>query len=71
MTRNHLTLKEPRKALVARLLREHTTAGGRWVAQRLALGHPGGVGRIADRVPADPKLAKAYQKLNKMLKCED
>ena len=62
---------DERKALVAHLLRERTAVGSRWIAQRLGMGHAGGIGRIAGRVPQDAKLRKAYEKLTKMLKCED
>lgn len=62
---------DPRKALVARLLREHTTTGNAWLAQRLALGHASGVSRIARRVLADPKLTKKYEQLSKLLQCAD
>lgn len=62
---------DPRKALVARLLRERTTAGNAWLAQRLALGHASGVSRVVRHVSADPELTKAYEKLSKMLQCAD
>lgn len=62
---------DPRKALVARLLRERTTASNAWLAQRLALGHVGCVSRITRIVSTDAKLTNAYEKLSKMLQCAD
>ena len=58
---------EAGKAVVARLLRERTTVGNRWIAGRLGMGHAGGVGRITSRVLALPKHRKMHEKLSKML----
>lgn len=60
---------DKRKALVAHLLREHTVVGARWIAQRLGMGHAGGVGRAAGRVMKERKLKVAYEKLSRMLQC--
>ncbi len=57
-----------RKAQVAHLLRERTVVGARWIAQRLGMGHAGGVGRTVRCVMQDGKQRKAYEKLEKMFK---
>lgn len=62
---------DERKALVAHLLRERTGMGNRRIAQRLEMGHAGGVGRIANRVSQNSKLKKSYDKLIKMFDRED
>lgn len=37
---------DPGKVIVAALLRKHTSAGNRWLAHRLAMGHTGSVSRL-------------------------
>lgn len=59
---------DERKALVAHLLRERCVVGARWIAQRLGMGHAGGVGRTVKRVMQDSKQRRAYEKLITMFK---
>jgi hypothetical protein len=62
---------DERKALLATLLRSRTTVGFDWIAKRLAMGHPGSVGRQVGNVKRDRKLKKRTVELEKMLQCED
>ncbi len=59
---------DERKGMVAHLLRERTVVGARWIAQRLGMGHAGGVGRTVRRVMQNGKQRKAYKKLTEMFK---
>ena len=58
---------DPRKVLVAALLRKCTSVGNRWLAQRLAMGHTAGVSRLLVVFQRDTSNLKALAKLEKML----
>jgi len=61
---------EGRKILVAALLRKHTSAGNRWLAQRLAMGHTGSVSRLIGAFGNDSQNQKKVRELERMLKCD-
>lgn len=56
-----------RKVLVAVLLRERTSIGNRWLTERLAMGHTGGVSRLIGRFRSDKKMMKRLDEVDKML----
>jgi hypothetical protein len=58
------------KILVAALLRKHTSAGNRWLAQRLAMGHTGSVSRLMGAFGKNKANRKKLSELEKMLKCD-
>lgn len=58
------------KILVAALLRKHTSAGNRWLAQRLAMGHTGSVSRLVVAFGKNKANRKKLSELEKMLKCD-
>ena len=60
---------QPGKILVAALLRERTSVGNSWIAQRLAMGHHGSVSRLVVACGRNMRQTKALAKLKKMLKC--
>ena len=49
---------DERKALLAAVLRRRTAVATQWIAQRLAMGHPGSVSRQVGIVKRDRKLVK-------------
>jgi REP element-mobilizing transposase RayT len=55
------------KALIAWLVRKRTSASNRWIAERLAMGHPTSVSRASGRVRREEGLAKRAKKLEKAL----
>ncbi len=60
---------DPSKVLVAALLRECTVVGNPWLAERLAMGHPGSVSRLVSTCAKERSRAKELSKLKKLLKC--
>jgi REP element-mobilizing transposase RayT len=58
---------DPRKAVLAALIRRHTGVGTDWLAARLQMGHPGSVSRLLGVVRKQPKLLHDLEKLEKML----
>jgi len=60
-----------RKALLAAVLRKRTAVATAWIAQRLAMGHPGSVSRQVGIVKSDRKLLKNLNELEKMFHCGD
>jgi len=56
-----------RKVLVAVLLRERTAVGNRWVTERLAMGHTGGVSRLIGGFRRDKKMMKHLKEVDEML----
>jgi putative transposase len=58
-----------RKVLVACLLRQRTTAGNPWIAQRLAMGHSGSVSRLVVAAAKHPRTMRELANLSKLLKC--
>jgi len=61
---------DARKVLVACLLRQRTTAGNPWIAQRLSMGHSGSVSRLVTAAAKDPQAMRELAKLVKLLKCD-
>jgi putative transposase len=59
---------DPRKVLVAVLLRKHTSVGNRWLADRLAMGHTAGISRLLGTFQLDGSNQKALANLEKMLR---
>ena len=63
------------KELTAWLVRKRTSASNAWVAERLAMRHPGSVSREVGRVGKEPELGKRAKRLmaelTPLLKCED
>ena len=62
---------DERKALLAAVLRRRTAVATQWIAQRLAMGHPGSVSRQVGRVKSDRKLLKKLNDHEKMFHCGD
>lgn len=58
-----------RKVLVACLLRQRTTAGNPWIANRLAMGHSGSVSRLVAAATKHPPTMRELEKLGNLLKC--
>lgn len=59
-----------RKVLVACLLRQRTAAGNPWIANRLAMGHPGSVSRLVVTAAKHPPTMRELKKLAILLKCD-
>lgn len=57
---------DPRKAVLASVLVRQTTVSRQWLAERLAMGHPGSVSRQLGRVKRDKKLQKQVDELCKL-----
>ena len=62
---------DERKALLAAVLRRLTAVATEWIAQRLAMGHPGCVSRQVGIVKSDRKLLKKLNEHGKMFHCGD
>ena len=64
-----LRKSDVRKVQLAILLRTHTTVSNGWIAQKLAMGHPGSVSRSVTDGRADKKLGrfKAMKKIENVL----
>jgi hypothetical protein len=60
---------DPRKVQLAILLRSHTSVSNAWIAERLAMGHPGSVSRSVSVGRSMKETVKDTLKLGKMLKC--
>lgn len=58
---------DPRKAVLAALIRKHTGIGTDWLAARLQMGHPGSVSRLLGAIRSQPTLSQKVEKLEKML----
>jgi hypothetical protein len=61
---------DARKILVASSLRQRTTAGNPWIAERLAKGHSRSVSRLVIAAARDPSRIQDFKNLIKMLKCD-
>ena len=59
---------DPRKVLVAVLIRKHTSVGNRWLAGRLSMGHTAGLSRLLGTFQKDASSQIALAKLEKMLR---
>lgn len=62
-----LRKSDVRKVQLAILLRTHTTVSNVWIAQKLAMGHPGSVSRSVTDGRADPKLTKSVKEIGNVL----
>ena len=62
---------DERKALLAAVLRKRTAVATQWIAQSLAMGHPGSVSRQVGIVKRDRNLLKKLNELEKMCHCGD
>ena len=60
---------DPRKVQLAILLRTHTSVSNAWIAEHLAMGHPGSVSRSVSAGRGTKETLKNADKLGKMLKC--
>jgi hypothetical protein len=49
------------------MLRTHTSVSNEWIAQKLAMGHPGSVSRSVSDGRADNKMLKSIKNIEKML----
>jgi REP element-mobilizing transposase RayT len=58
---------DPKKILVAAIIRKHTSVGNRWLADRLVMGHTAGVSRLLGSLLGDKENLKKMSKLEKML----
>ena len=61
---------DERKALLAALIRRNTGTSAAWIADRLAMGHPGSVSRLI-RLADDSSMAKRLKELDGMFGNED
>jgi hypothetical protein len=59
---------DPRKVLVAALVRKNTAVGNRWLAERLAMGHTAGVSRLLGGCLKDKANLRKLAELEKMLR---
>jgi REP element-mobilizing transposase RayT len=62
-----LRKSDARKIQLAILLRTHTTVSNRWIAQKLAMGHPGSVSRSVTDGRTDKKLMNAMKEIENVL----
>jgi hypothetical protein len=58
---------DPRKVIVAVVVRERTSVTKRWLAERLALGHTRAVSRLIVEFRRDKKNVAKIKAMNKML----
>lgn len=59
---------DPRKVLVAVIVRKHTSASNRWLADRLAMGHTAGVSRLLSKCRYDKESLRKLAELEEMLR---
>jgi len=64
-----LRKSDPRKVQLAILLRAHTTVSNAWIAEGLAMGHPGSASRSVSAGRSTKETLKSTEKIGKMLKC--
>lgn len=62
---------DEKKVLLAALLRRRTAVGVNWIAERLAMGHPGSVSRLIGGVAKREWIDKRLRELDKMLNSGD
>ena len=60
---------DPRKILVALLLRKHTSVNNQWLSECLVMGHPAGVSRLVSSSRKQLKSRRKVSTLEEMLKC--
>ncbi len=54
---------DERKVMLAAVLRRRTSVGVNWIADRLAMGHPGSVSRLLGALPKESSLKKRLKEL--------
>ena len=59
---------DPRKVLVAALVRKNTSVSNRWLADRLAMGHTAGVSRLLGQFRNDKESLRKLANLDEMLR---
>jgi hypothetical protein len=62
-----LRKSDSRKVQLAIMLRTHTSVSNEWIAQKLAMGHPGSVSRSVSDGRADNKMLESIKNIEKML----
>lgn len=62
-----LRKSDVRKVQLAIMLRTHTTVSNGWIAQKLAMGHPGSVSRAVSDGRSDKKLIKSMKEIENVL----
>jgi putative transposase len=62
-----LRKSDSRKVKLAILLRTHTSVSNEWIAQKLAMGHPGSVSRSVSDGRADKTMGKSIKMMEGML----
>ncbi len=62
-----LRKSDERKVLLAAVLRRRTSVGVNWIAERLAMGHPGSVSRMLGAIQGERNSRKRLGELEKML----
>jgi len=62
-----LKKSDPRKVQLAILMRKHTSVSNGWIAQKLAMGHPGSVSRSVSDDRADSKMTISIKNIERML----
>jgi len=60
---------DPRKVQLAILLRSHTSMSNAWIAEHLAMGHPGSVSRSVSAGRSSKDTLKSTERTGKMLRC--
>ncbi len=66
-----LRKSDGRKVLLAAVLRRRTAVGVNWIAERLAMGHPGSVSRMLGTMPREVGWKKKLMMLEEMLNSGD
>ena len=64
---SRLKKSDGRKTQLAILLRTHTSMSNDWIAERLAMGHPGSVSRTVSAGRADKTMTKTIRNLESVL----
>ena len=62
-----MSKSDPRKIVLAGLLRANTSVTNTWITEQLAMGHPGSVSRLLSAARTDRKLANQQRKLAAIL----
>ncbi len=61
---------DERKVLLAALMRRRTSVGLNWIAERLAMGHPGAVSRLVVGIGKDKQVKMRLDEMEILLNCE-
>jgi putative transposase len=67
----HMRKGDPRKVVIATLVKSRTSVGNEWLAQRLEMGHSRAMSRLIRQGRENPEILKLSEKLEKMLRCAD